>query len=214
MINTRHHVPRESKEKRNYGEDDEKKQHGSSLDISLLHSREGGSRHGTGHSAGHVSIHTVTLSGEEELEGENVSRRSARNVRGHQDGESLSSYEEENRAAYDLEDPQIFRQNEILPQPENQIFNDLPMEQAQLVEPERVSLDSFASNEQSEDGYPPVDLDTIDSGYGECSSPAASQSSAAEQKGSNVFHENSNYVKQWMVCGDLREDSSNSTDGL
>ncbi|KAM8869244.1 interleukin 21 receptor, tandem duplicate 1 [Spinachia spinachia] len=99
-----------------------------------------------------VSIHTVTLSGEEELEEDHAGRAGG-----------------------------------VLPQRENRLPNDLDFGP---VEPERVSLDSFASNELSEDGYPRVDLDTIDSGFGECA----------------VHDHNSlssNYVKQWVARGTI-----------
>ncbi|KAL6109657.1 il21r [Pungitius sinensis] len=132
-----------------------------------------------------ISIHTVTLSGEEELEG----------VRG-------------GRAGGDLEGPR--GPGGVLPRREDQIPNDLLVE-AQPVEPERVSLDSFASNELSDDGYPRVDLDTIDSGFGECVVvPGAADSNAAEQLQSDSFRDHkslsSNYVKQWMARGSIQED--------
>lgn len=208
-----HDVLQWNNEKQSYSGDNEMKQGGHFLHMlqphsnSLLFFQDGGSSQGTGHSTGHISIHTVTLSGEEESEEEVVSQ---------------ISLEEDNRehAGYDLEEPQIsrlHRQSGILPHHENQISNaveNINFEpRAQPNEPERVSLDSFVSNEQSEDGYPHVDLDTIDSGFGECSSPGASDSNIAEQMHSDLYHEhknsNSNYVKQWMICSTIHEDSSN-----
>lgn len=158
-----------------------------------------------------------------------MSQSSVNTLRSYQDGESFGSFGEDNgeQAGYDLEEPQVSRldrQSGELPHHENQISNDLSLENINfqphvpLNEPERVSLDSFASNEQSEDGYPHVDLDTIDSGFGECSSPGASDSNIAEQIDSDSFREhknsNSNYVKQWMVCSTIQEDSSNSENEL
>ncbi|KAA8591828.1 interleukin 21 receptor, tandem duplicate 1 [Etheostoma spectabile] len=213
-----------------YSKDNEMKQSGNLVHMlqphsnSLLFFHDGGSSQGTGHSTGHVSIHTVTLSGDEEFEEQVVSQSSARTLRSYQDGESFGSFEEDNRehTGYDLEEPHW--QSGILPQHENQISIDLSVEninfqpRAQLNEPERVSLDSFALNEQSEDGYPHVDLDTIDSGFGECSSPGASDSNIAQQMDSNLFIEhkssNSNYVKQWMICSTIQEDCSNSENEL
>lgn len=218
-----------SNERQSYNED-EMKQGGHFLHMlqplsnSLLFFQDGGSSQGTGHSTGHISIHTVTLSGEEELDEEVVSQSSVNTLRSYQEGESFGSFEEDHRehAGYDLEEPN--EQSGILPQHENLSSNDLSVENvnfqphAQLNEPERVSLNSFASNEQSEDGYPHVDLDTIDSGFGECSSPGASDSNIAEQMDSDLFHEhkssNSNYVKQWMVCSTIQEDSGNSENQL
>lgn len=207
-----HDILQWKNEKQNYSEDNDMRQDGHLLHVpqphsnSLLFFRNAGSSHSTGH----ISIHTVTLSGEDEYAEEVMSHRS------YQDGESFDGDNRE-QAGYNMEGPQMFefdRQSGILPRLENQISDDSSVEDinfqpgAQL-EPERVSLDSFASHEQSEDGYPRVDLDTIDSGFGECSSPAASDSNIAEQIHS--FHEdknsNSNYVKQWMVCSTLQQDS-------
>ncbi|XP_029307631.1 interleukin 21 receptor, tandem duplicate 1 [Cottoperca gobio] len=223
-----HEVLQWNNEKQSYSEDNEMKQGGDFLlqphSNSLLFFQDGGSSQGTGHSAGHVSIHTVTLSGEEEFEQEVMSQRSVNSFRSFQGGENYASFVEDNRehAGYDLEEP--FRQSGILPQHENQISNNLSVEninfqpRAPLNEPERVSLASFASNEPSEDGYPHVDFDTIDSGFGECGSPGASDLKITEQMDSNLFHEhkssNSNYVKQWMTCSSNEEDSSNSTNEL
>ncbi|XP_075962934.1 interleukin 21 receptor, tandem duplicate 1 [Anarhichas minor] len=226
MSEKQHDVLQWNNEKQCYGEDNEMKQGGQFLHTlqphsnSLLFFKDGGSSQGTGHSTGHISIHTVTLSGEEEFEEEVASQSSVNTLRSYQAGERFGSFEEGNRehAGYDLEGPHS--QSGVLPQHENQILNNLSMENinfqphAQLNEPERVSLDSFSLNEQSEDGYPHVDLDTIDSGFGECGSPRASDSNAAEQMHSDLFHEhkslNSNYVKQWMICSTIEDDFSNS----
>ncbi|KAM6995269.1 uncharacterized protein LKV04_007493 [Tautogolabrus adspersus] len=187
---------------------------------SPLFLQAGGSSQSSGHSSGHISIHTVTLSGEEEFE-EEVS--SVNTLQSYRDGESFASFEYNNRelAGYNLEERQLSRldgHGRMLPQPENQISNDISAENsnfepnAMIVEPERLSLDSFVSNGQSEDGYPHVDLDTVDSGFGECSSPGASDSNMAGQM--DLFQEhknsNSNYVKQWMICSTIQEDSSNT----
>ncbi|KAM9310279.1 interleukin 21 receptor, tandem duplicate 1 isoform 2-T3 [Pholidichthys leucotaenia] len=149
-----------------------------------------------GHSTGHVSIHTVTLSGEE-FEEEATSQS------------SLSSFEDGERIGYDLEENWIA----VAPLEERQILNDVNFEpHPQFNELERISLESFAWNGQSEDGYPNVDLDTIDSGYGECSSPPALNT--AERIDSDLFqgHKNptSNYVKQWMIHSTEQEDASSS----
>lgn len=182
-------------EKPAYKEDIETRQGGHFLYVlpphsnSLLFFKDGGSSQGTGHSTGHISIDTVTLSVEDDIE----------------------------QAGFDLEEDQMARG--LLPHHENQISNELNFQlHVQPNEPERVSLDSFASNEPSEDGYPHVDLDTIDSGFGECSSPGASDSNSTEQIDSDSFPEhkssNSNYVKQWMVCSTIQEDSSNAENEL
>uniref|UniRef100_A0A3P9M753 Fibronectin type-III domain-containing protein n=1 Tax=Oryzias latipes TaxID=8090 RepID=A0A3P9M753_ORYLA len=179
---------------------------------SLLFFPESGSSQGTGHSTGHISIHTVTLSGEE-YDDEVASRSS---LTSYQDGESFASFEGPNidRAGYSSQESLLSmmdRHNEIPPQQENQIVIELLREnfepQEEFHEPERASLNSFASNEQSEDGYPQVDLDTIDSGFGECSSPGGTDSNQAAQMDSFLEHKNSNYVKQWMICSTIQEES-------
>ncbi|XP_022602126.1 interleukin-21 receptor-like [Seriola dumerili] len=234
MSEKQHDILQWNNEKQSYGEDHETKKGGHFLHMLqphsnlLLHFQDRDSSQGTSHSEGHISIHTVTLSGEE-FEEEVMSQSSVNTLRSFQDGESFGSFEEDNRAhaGYDLGGPQLSsmdRQSGVLPQHENQISNQLSVENinfqphAQFHEPERLSLDSFASNEQSEDGYPHVDLDTIDSGFVECSSPGASDSNTGENIDSDLFHEhqnlNSNYVKQWMICNTIQEDSSNAENEL
>lgn len=219
---TQHDVLQWNIKKQSYAEESETNQGGGPFvnmlqppSNPLLHLQDAGSSQGTSHSTGHISIHTVTLSGEE-FEAEVSSRSSINTLRIYQDGESFGSFEEDNRehAGFDLDEPQMDRMAR-----QHDIINDLLVENinfephAQFNEPERVSLDSFVSNEQSEDGYPHVDLDTIDSGFGECSSPSASDSNTAEHMDSDLFQEhknsNSNYVKQWMICSTIQEDSGN-----
>nr|XP_046256303.1 interleukin 21 receptor, tandem duplicate 1 isoform X2 [Scatophagus argus] len=230
-----HDILQWNSEKQSYGEDNELGQGSHLLHMLQPHSnslplfQDGCGSQGTGHSTGHISIHTVTLSGEDGFKGEDTSQSSVNTLRSYHHGESFGSFRKDNReqAGYDLDESQMLRvdgQSVELPQHEDQLSNNLIVENVnlhpliQLNEPERVSLDSFASNEQSEDGYPHVDLDTIDSGFGECSSPGASDSNIAEQIDSHSFHEhkssNSNYVKQWMACSAIQEDSSNMENEL
>uniref|UniRef100_A0A3B5LC22 Fibronectin type-III domain-containing protein n=1 Tax=Xiphophorus couchianus TaxID=32473 RepID=A0A3B5LC22_9TELE len=176
------------------------------------YSEDSSTSQGTIHSTGHISIHTVTLSGEE-FEADVTSQSSLKSF---QDAESFGSFDDDNRerVAYNLGESHASRmeRHSGISLRENQIANDLILENQNFLpdgefnEAERVSLNSFASNEQSEDGYPHVDLDTIDSGFGECGSPGASDSN------SNSFpeekHFNSNYVKQWMICSTIQEDTS------
>ncbi|XP_077384125.1 interleukin-21 receptor-like isoform X2 [Festucalex cinctus] len=62
---------------------------------------------------------------------------------------------------------------------------------------------SLASNRPSDDGYPRVDLDTVDSGFGECASPAHSGSrETAGDLLAESLTSHSNYVKQWMMAGE------------
>lgn len=213
-----------SNEKQSYGEEIEVKDGGDFRHApqlpgnSLMTFQDSNTSQGTVHSTGHISIHTVTLSGEE-FEEEVTSQSS---LRSYQDGASFGSFDDSNgeHAPYDLGESQAARMERRgrISLRENQIANDLIMENqdfhrdGEFNEAERVSLNSFASNEQSEDGYPHVDLDTIDSGFGECGSPGASDSN------SDSFpvdkHLNSNYVKQWMACSTIQEDTGNVNDEL
>ncbi|CAN9514183.1 unnamed protein product [Ophioblennius macclurei] len=132
-----------------------------------------------------LSIHTVTLSGEE-----------------YQDGSlrSLSGGEEQQG-----EDAEVLAQHRDEGQPDEDFH-------FHLDEEERASLDSFASGSRcSEDGYPHVDLDTIDSGFGECGSPVANQ---AEQGTMFSQEPQSNYVKQWMIGAVVQDNHLQETQTL
>ncbi|MEQ2165656.1 hypothetical protein GOODEAATRI_019350 [Goodea atripinnis] len=189
-----------SNEKLSYNEDNKMKDggpfyHAPQLSNNLLlHFQDSSTSHGTVHSTGNISINTVTLSGEE-FEEEVTSQSS---LRSYQDGKSFGSFDDTNRehAPYDLGESQVSRLNRHsgISLRENQLANDLILENqnfqpdAEFNEAEMVSLDSFASNEQSEDGYPHVDLDTIDSGFGECTTdiigcPLSSLKDVAESQG-------------------------------
>ncbi|XP_060936596.1 interleukin 21 receptor, tandem duplicate 1 [Limanda limanda] len=227
LMNEKHYdVPQRSEEKKSFREVNQASNGGHFLHVLqpqsnlLLPFHGDGSSQGTGHSAGHVSIHTVTLSGEE-YEEEAMSQSSVNSLASFQDAESFGSFEEvdSEHAGYDSEGPQLDRQGAMSPEHENKMSIVLSevgkihfQPRAEFNEPERISLDSFTSNEQSEDGYPRVDLDTIDSGFAECSSPGASDT--AEHLDSDLFQEqknsNSNYVRQWMICNIIQEDASNS----
>ncbi|XP_013883734.1 interleukin-21 receptor [Austrofundulus limnaeus] len=169
------------------------------------------------HSTGHISIYTVTLSGEEFEE--EVSSQSS--LRSYQDGESSFGASDRDQAGYRLEIVSVrSRQSRISLQSQARIVNDSSMENlnyeadAPFNVAERVSLNSFVSNEQSDDGYPRVDLDTIDSGFGECGSPGASDSNPVEQMDSFHEHNHSNYVRQWNICRTILEDPSNTNNEL
>lgn len=175
---------------------------------------QGGSSQATSHSTGHISIHTVTLSGEEGFE-EEVMSQSSCNALAYKDGDGLFREDSREEAVFDLEEAQnvsLNRESRTLPQtqtPSSSVENINFPPALHFIEAERASLDSLALNEQSEDGYPHMDLDTIDSGFGECSSPGASDSNGVAQTNSDSFPVhlslNSNYVKQWMVCNTVQE---------
>lgn len=152
---------------------------------------------------GHISIHTVTLSEEEGFEDEGTSQSSACVLGSDQDRESFGLFgaDREEQADYGLEEAGSGLLLRLQHQADHHSSagDNQGLLHIQFFEEERASLDSLALNEQSDDGYPHVDLDTIDSGFGECNSPGAS--SGAQQTVSLHEHINlhSNYVKQWMV---------------
>lgn len=159
--------------------------------------------------AGPISIHTVTLSEEEEFEEEGTSQSSACVLRSDRDRESFEVFVEDmkEQAAHGLEEaasglpPVLQRQASRSSSGED---DDVPLPH-QFFRAERVSLDSLALNDQSEDGYPHVDLDTIDSGFGEYNSPGASPGADQTQSLHEHINLHSNYVKQWMVCKNAEE---------
>ncbi|XP_030012994.1 interleukin 21 receptor, tandem duplicate 1 [Sphaeramia orbicularis] len=190
---------------------------GHSTGHSAGHSTGHSAGHSTGHSTGHVSIHTVLLNGQEEAELQEAESQSS--VNSYQDGESFGPYAGDNRghAGYDLDEALTSRMGGQRDENGNLVSVDLSLEnlhfEPEFNEPEeRMSLDSFVSNGPSEDGYPHVDLDTIDSGFGECTSPSATDANAEQHRHSPLFQQNtpmhSNYVKQWMAGSALQEDCS------
>lgn len=92
-------------------------------------------------------------------------------------------------------------------------FDDWHLQEHDLENIEQVSLDSYSSNEQSDDGYPQMglDLDTIDSGFleSDCSSPSAfdenEQIETSSLEGVGCSH--SNYVKQWVAFTSVQVDA-------
>ncbi|XP_061918329.1 interleukin 21 receptor, tandem duplicate 1 isoform X2 [Entelurus aequoreus] len=145
----------------------------------LLDLADGGSAQSSGLSVGHVSIHTVTLSGEEDFD-KDTSRSSLGS-----DGGS-SNYREL------LGCHHVFQVDGLSGSLQDDRGNN-----AWLREPERISL---ASDQKSEDGHPCVDLDTVDSGYVECGSPSDSNSGEPQHFVHGQQTSRSNYMKQWMMC--------------
>lgn len=167
--------------------------HGGSLPPCL----DGSSR--SGDWIGHISIHTVTLSEERGFEEEATSQNSACVLRGDQDRESFELFGEEME---DLENAE----SGLLPRLQHRASDDSSLGRdplhVHLFEEERASLDSLTLNEQSDDGYPHVDLDTIDSGFGEYNGRASRGTQHSFHEHKNLH---SNYVKQWMVCKTVEE---------
>ncbi|XP_010873205.2 interleukin-21 receptor [Esox lucius] len=173
----------------------------------------------TCHSAGHISIDTVMVSGEEGP----VSGSSWETYRNRHAGGSFSSYTGSSRGGMDSgakgsagsgEDEEV----RLSGQRESRESIELPEWQLQVQAcnygPEQISLDS-------EDGYPPMGLDldsvdTIDSGVfveSDCSSPVNSNYDSEEQKNSllngvDIFR--SNYVKQWVTDDTVQGEATSS----
>lgn len=167
----------------------------------LLLGRDGGPQ--SGDCVGHISIHTVTLSEEEGFEEDGGSPNPAGLLRSDPDGESLEAFVEgmEEEAADGGLLPGLRRQASNASSEEN---GDILL-RVQFLEAERASLDSLALKEGSEDGYPHVDLDTFDSGFGEYNSPGASPGTEPMQSLHQHMSFHSNYVKQWIVSKAVEE---------
>lgn len=157
----------------------------------------GGSTLGLAYSGGHISMDTVTVSGQEG---------------------SMSDFQEINQNAIDVlnegENPEL-HSREIS---EGQGFDDWRLQANNAENGEELSLDSFSSNENSDYGYPQIgiDLDTIDSGFleSDCSSPVSSECDGGERMDSPLLGvtvgTHSNYVKQWVAFMPASEENSNS----
>uniref|UniRef100_W5K656 Fibronectin type-III domain-containing protein n=1 Tax=Astyanax mexicanus TaxID=7994 RepID=W5K656_ASTMX len=175
----------------------------------------GDSSLGTVRSSGHISMDTVTVSGQEGT----MSDWTGGSGGAGGSGGSGGSGSDRNRpdpgtlrapGVSDEEDVLEFDGNDGL---EERLFvNDMD-------NIEVISLDSYSSNEQSDDGYPQVglDLDTIDSGFleSDCSSPVNSECDGSEQMEAALLGggiaSHSNYVKQWVsLRPSSEEDLSNS----
>lgn len=213
-MKSEHDVIQLSSEKRSCNENKEVKQNGhvfhdlQAWDSSLLPCQDGGSG-SSSDQIGHISIHTVTLSEEEVFEEEGTSQSSACVLRSDRDRERFEFFgaDMEEQAGYGLEEAE----RELLPRLQNRADrhaavgdNQVPLG-IQFFEEERASLDSLTLNEQSDDGYPHVDLDTIDSGFGEYNSPGASHGAPQTFSLHEQMNLNSNYVKQWMVWKTAQE---------
>ncbi|TRY86247.1 hypothetical protein DNTS_015823 [Danionella cerebrum] len=152
------------------------------------------------HSGGHISVDTVVVSGQEGIMGNWSGNSSRQNLDDRQ------------------RDPNNIQP--LLPDASGSLqgldCDDWHLQEHYLENMEQVSLDSYSSNEQSEDGYPrmELDLDTIDSGFleSECSSPSAfdgkEQMETLLMEG--VGESRSNYVKQSVDFTAIRVDAHSS----
>lgn len=166
--------------------------------------------HGSGsqvvtHSGGHISMDTVTVSGQEGIVADWSSESHRRSI------EDFPNSEEADRRAHEIADGQL---RDLLPNRRGSLQDCDDWHVQDHIE--RVSLVSYSSNEHSDDGYPQMglDLDTIDSGFleSDCSSPSAfdekEQIETASLDGVGVFH--SNYVKQWVSFTAVQVDTHSS----
>lgn len=158
------------------------------------------------HSGGHISIDTVTVSGQEGVVADwsgDSHRRSLKDF--------LNDKDANQRAA------EIADRQPLVPEGSGSLqgsdCDDWHLQEHDLENIEQVSLDSYGSNEQSDDGYPQMglDLDTIDSGFleSDCSSPSAFDGNEQIETESldGVGGSHSNYVKQWVAFTAVQVDA-------
>ncbi|XP_026100642.1 interleukin-21 receptor-like [Carassius auratus] len=169
----------------------------------------GSNSQGLAHSGGHISMDTVTVSGQEGVMADwssDIQRRSLEDF--------LNDKDADQRAA-EMNDRQP-----LVPDGRRSLqgsdFDDWHLQEHDLENMEQVSLDSFGSNEQSDDGYPQMglDLDTIDSGFleSDCSSPSAFDGNEQIDTSSldGVGRSHSNYVKQWVAFTSVQVDAQSN----
>lgn len=163
----------------------------------------GSSSQGLAHSGGHISMDTVTVSDQEGIMGDwsgNSRRR------------SLDGFFNVNQRAPEIGQPLLRDASGSL---QGSDF-DWHLQEHDLENMEQVSLDSYSSTEQSDDGYPQMglDLDTIDSGFleSECSSPSAFDGNEQIETSSldGVEGSHSNYVKQWVAFTAVKVEAHSS----
>ncbi|GAA6078199.1 interleukin 21 receptor, tandem duplicate 1 isoform X1 [Tachysurus ichikawai] len=154
----------------------------------------GGSSLGLSHSGGHISMDTVTVSGQEG---------------------SMLDFHDSNLRAVEVPDEADDSEAGRREGSEGQGFEDWQLQDNDTENGEKLSLDSFSSTEHSDDGYPQIglDLDTIDSGFleSDCSSPVSSECEGMDAAllGDTVGT-HSNYVKQWVAFIPASGENSNS----
>ncbi|KAL4659026.1 interleukin-21 receptor-like isoform X2 [Arapaima gigas] len=167
----------------------------------------------TAHLTSHISIHTVTVSGDESTSSGFVGKSCGNcQPKGHFfpyfadcEGENLAS---ENQTVPDVElldSRELSGCHHVNHEPAlgRQASSALYSHNWQLEggdqEAERLSLDSFCSN----DGYPhlELDLDTIDSGFldSDCTSPVDCELSGKNVVLAEVGKPQSNYIRQWVT---------------
>lgn len=157
-----------------------------------------------GSSLGHISMDTVTVSGQEGTMSD-WDRGSGRN-------RPDPSFHGANQRA-----PGVSDEDDVLGLDEREGLNERGYDN-DMDHIEEISLDSFSSNEHQDDGYPQMglDLDTIDSGFleSDCSSPVNSECDGSDQMDAALLDAgvgaHSNYVKQWVAFIPASEIQSSS----
>ncbi len=166
----------------------------------------GSNSQGIAHSGGHISMDTVTVSDQEGVMADSSGDSHRRSL------EDFLNGKDANQRAAELDDRQP-----LVPDGRRSLqgsdFDDWHLQEHDLENIEQVSLDSYSSNEQSDDGYPQMglDLDTIDSGFleSDCSSPSAFDENEQIETSSleGVGRSHSNYVKQWVAFTSVQVDA-------
>ncbi|XP_056097724.1 interleukin 21 receptor, tandem duplicate 1 [Rhinichthys klamathensis goyatoka] len=166
----------------------------------------GGSSNSVAHSGGHISMDTVTVSGQEGVVADWSSDSHRRSLEDFLDGKDTDQ-----RAA------EIADRQPLVPEGSGSLqgldCDDWHLQEHDLENIEQNSLDSYGSNEESDDGYPQMglDLDTIDSGFleSDCSSPSAFDGNEQIETDSldGVGGSHSNYVKQWVAFTAVQVDA-------
>ncbi|XP_051572239.1 interleukin-21 receptor-like [Myxocyprinus asiaticus] len=171
----------------------------------------GSNSHGVTHSGGHISMDTVTVSDQEGIMADWSGESHRRSL------EDFLNSKEGNQILLEVADGQP---GALGPDRRGSLqaldCDDWHLQEHDLENIEQVSLDSYSSNEQSDDGYPQMglDLDTIDSGFleSDCSSPSAfdgnEQIETSSLDGVERFH--SNYVKQWVAFTAVQVDTQST----
>ncbi|XDV12659.1 hypothetical protein PO909_001264 [Leuciscus waleckii] len=166
----------------------------------------GGNSNSVAHSGGHISMDTVTVSGQEGVVADWSGDSRRRSL------VDFLDVKDTNERAAEVADRQP-----LVPEGSGSLqgldCDDWHLQEHDLENIEQVSLDSYGSNEESDDGYPQMglDLDTIDSGFleSDCSSPSAFDGNEQIETDSldGVGGSHSNYVKQWVAFTAVQVDA-------
>ncbi|XP_077069523.1 interleukin 21 receptor, tandem duplicate 1 [Siphateles boraxobius] len=159
----------------------------------------GGNSNSVAHSGGHISMDTVTVSGQEGVVADWSGDSQRRSL------EDFLDDKDTNQRAAEIADRQP-----LVPEGSASLdCDDWHLQEHDLENIEQVSQDSYGSD----DGYPQMglDLDTIDSGFleSDCSSPSAFDGNEQIETDSldGVGGSNSNYVKQWVAFTAVQVDA-------